>query len=333
MKGERRSTRRSRRTCSPFSRSTRSHSRTSPATSTKSLERSSSSTLHALTISSSVLPRSSEGVGAATAGPAAAVEPAAGAPGTDDEAAEVAGLAPPKVRAVEDAAAAAGAVDAGVAAGLAPKEKEGAAVAVTRHVKRSVSGEQSSASMRATYRLYPRRPCWPGASHQRETAWLRQRHDQARFCKRREAMPTHLQGSTQPESRPALRQTGTGRKLRAQTLPAWRQRGREWRQVLLRKGSKRQNAVQVQVRSKRMRAPEVAAVGAALAAGAPNSDGGAAEAAGFGAPKSEGAGAVITTGMVVSMRVRLACAASRRRRKHRTGSGRSGSSLGRLGTE
>jgi len=116
-----------RRTCSPFSRSTRSHSRTSPATSPKSRARSSSSPLHALTISSSVLPRRSDGVGAGGAVdvPAPRVVPvvgAAGAPRPREGAAgalEAGGLAP-NVSADEVAGAA--------AAGLgAPNESAGAA--------------------------------------------------------------------------------------------------------------------------------------------------------------------------------------------------------------
>lgn len=102
-------------TCSPFSRNTRSHSRTSPATSTKSRVLSSNSTLHALTISSSVLPRSKDGTGAATAGAPAA---AAGAPNAGVAAAGLAAAPPPNESAVEGAAA--GVVEV---AGLAPKEK------------------------------------------------------------------------------------------------------------------------------------------------------------------------------------------------------------------
>ena len=68
------------------------------------------------------MPRSNDGVGAATA---AEVDPAAGA--VDAE-----GLAPPKVSALDGVAAAVvvvAVVEVGVAVGLAPNEKEGAAVA------------------------------------------------------------------------------------------------------------------------------------------------------------------------------------------------------------
>lgn len=208
------------RTCSPFSRSTRSHSRTSPATSTKSLARSSNSTLQAFTISSSVLPRSKDGVGAATA---AGVDPAAFG------AVDAAGLAPPNVSALEGAALAAAAlvVEAGVAVGLAPNEKDGAAVPagaayrwnVVRGVRKKTTPiaqvRTSSTGCRSSRRrLGPekgRRSCNDG--------WR-----QGCTLEDEEGRATYRQRSTQPGSRQALRQRALEQKLpEQQTRPALRQ--------------------------------------------------------------------------------------------------------------